>query len=455
MKVEKIFLDTETPISIFLKLQKAGLEPKYLLESAESPEKWGRYSFLVFGKHKIALKYKVDDVEREKRGEYGSKITEEINRKIDEIKDVYGELIKDVKTEFGIKRIPFGLVGYISYDAYSLFEKIDTVADKPSEGIPDIYLTFTPNIIIFDNLKKDVVLISEELGYIQLKNILSHGIDMSIRRAKVKEVRENVRKEDFEKMVEIARERIYKGDIIQVVLSRAKIFNGEIDPLSLYRALRILNPSPYMFYLKFDEIEVSGTSPEVLVRVEDGVAEVRPIAGTRKRGETQEEDEELENELKKDEKELAEHLMLVDLARNDLGRVCRPATVRVKKYGYVEKYSRVMHIVSDVEGITDRTPIDVLRACFPAGTVVGAPKIKAAEIISEIERERRGPYAGAVGYFSVDGNMDKAILIRTAFYFNQKLKIQAGAGIVYYSVPEKEYLETEHKMRAILEAINF
>ena len=245
--------------------------------------------------------------------------------------------------------------------------------------------------------------------------------------------------------------------MIQVVLSRSKEFVGEIDAFSFYRLIRVGNPSPYMFFVDFgaagENTKVAGTSPEVLVRVEGRKAETRPIAGTRRRGGTPEEDDILAQELIRDEKELAEHLMLVDLARNDLGRVCKPGTVRVKKYGYVEKYSRVMHIVSDVEGEVVEDALEVFRACFPAGTVVGAPKIKASEIIAELEKERRGPYAGALGYFSINGDMDTAILIRTAFFHNDRMKIQAGAGIVYYSDPEREYFETEYKMQALVDAL--
>ena len=454
MEARQIFLDTETPISVFLKLQEEGLTPLYLLESLEGAEKWGRYSFLGFGKPKEKIFMKVENILSQKLSPL-DKIRESLSR----IKSRYSDFIDNFKREFGIKRLPFGFVGYISYDMFSVFERsINTFEGKKETGMPDIALIFTPNVIIFDNLKKDVIVIAEDGETIKmLEKIAEKGVKFKIRRTKVKDKIDGTEKSEFEEMVEKARERIYEGDVIQVVLSRSKEFVGEIDAFSFYRLIRVGNPSPYMFFVDFgaagENTKVAGTSPEVLVRVEGRKAETRPIAGTRRRGGTPEEDDILAQELIRDEKELAEHLMLVDLARNDLGRVCKPGTVRVKKYGYVEKYSRVMHIVSDVEGEVVEDALEVFRACFPAGTVVGAPKIKASEIIAELEKERRGPYAGALGYFSINGDMDTAILIRTAFFHNDRMKIQAGAGIVYYSDPEREYFETEYKMQALVDAL--
>ena len=454
MEAKRIFLDTETPISVFLKLKEEGITPLYLLESLEGAEKWGRYSFIGFGKPKEKIFMKVENLLAENISPLDG-----IRKALSRIKSTYSGFIDDFKNEFGIKRLPFGFVGYVSYDTFSVFERsINTFEGKEGIKMPDVALIFTPNVIIFDNLKKDVIVISEDRETIEaLEKIAEKGCKFKIHKIRIKEEIDRTKKSDFEEMVEEARKRIYAGDVIQVVLSRSKEFVGDIDAFSFYRLIRVGNPSPYMFFVDFgtagENVKVVGTSPEVLVRVEGGKAETRPIAGTRKRGGTPEEDDILAQELITDEKELAEHLMLVDLARNDLGRVCKPGTVRVRKYGYVEKYSRVMHIVSDVEGQVKTDALDVFQACFPAGTVVGAPKIKAAEIISELERERRGPYAGALGYFSINGDMDTAILIRTAFFHNDRMKIQAGAGIVYYSDPEREYFETEYKMQALVDAL--
>jgi anthranilate synthase component 1 len=467
MRVERLLIDTETPISIFLKLKASGFQPLYLLESAEEPEKWGRYSFLGFGEPKVKIKYFIDekeieerDKEREKENEKSKKnkkkfldiLEEELNK----IKIKHSEFLQGFKKESGIQRVPFGLVGFIGYDLFSEFDKVNTIKGKVSLGIPDSVLVFTPNIIIFDNLKRDIILLSEDVSMAEIKKVLKKSVDPSTKKFKVKRIHDKVKKEEFEDIVKKGIQRIYMGDVIQVVLSRQKEIEikGKIDEFSLYRILRIKNPSPYMYFADFDDIKIVGTSPEILVRVENGVATTLPIAGTRKRGETEEEDKKLEEELLSDEKELAEHVMLVDLARNDIGKASYPGTVKVKKFAYIKKLSRVMHIVSEVEGKIKETPLEVLRSCFPAGTVVGAPKIEAAKIISELEKERRGPYAGAIGYFSADNNMDTAILIRTAFIYENKIKIQAGAGIVFYSIPEREYFETEHKLKALEESIN-
>ena len=260
---------------------------------------------------------------------------------------------------------------------------------------------------------------------------------------------------DFEKMVARSKEYIKAGDIFQVVLSQRWEANIHTTPLQIYRALRLVNPSPYMYYLRVGGVELVGSSPEILVRCEDGAVSVRPIAGTRKRGETHEQDLALEKELLADAKERAEHVMLVDLGRNDVGRVARKGTVKAETLMRVERYSHVMHIVSDVVGMLDQpqTVYDVMQACFPAGTVSGAPKIRAMQIIEELEPTKRGPYAGAVGYFSFSGNMDTCINIRTIVIKGRQAYIQAGAGIVADSVPEREYEETCSKARAMMKAI--
>ncbi len=266
----------------------------------------------------------------------------------------------------------------------------------------------------------------------------------------------NIEKPEFEQMVEKAKEYIYEGDIFQVVLSQRFETDFSGDRFMLYRALRMVNPSPYLFFLDFDDFGLVGSSPEVLVRVQDETAQLLPIAGTRPRGKTPEEDLELEEDLKNDPKEIAEHVMLVDLGRNDLSRVCKPATVKPVREQVIERYSHVMHIVSDVKGelADNKTAVDALKHCFPAGTVSGAPKIRAMEIIDELEPTKRGPYAGAVGYFDFSGNMDTCIVIRTMLVTDSKVYIQAGAGIVADSDPEKEYVETQDKAGALVEALS-
>jgi anthranilate synthase component 1 len=265
----------------------------------------------------------------------------------------------------------------------------------------------------------------------------------------------NLSKEEFENTVVKAKEHIVAGDIIQVVLSQRFQTQADIDPMNIYRSLRIINPSPYMFYLKFDDLMVVGSSPEVMVRVEDNRIALRPIAGTRPRGKSPEEDQELEKDLLKDPKEIAEHIMLVDLGRNDVGRVAKTATVNVNELMVIEKYSHVMHIVSNVQGVLDddKDSFDVLKACFPAGTVSGAPKVRAMEIIEDLEPARRGPYAGAVGYFSFSANMDFCITIRTVIIKDHTIYIQVGAGIVADSEPDKEWSETVNKAKAMMKAL--
>jgi anthranilate synthase component 1 len=271
----------------------------------------------------------------------------------------------------------------------------------------------------------------------------------------ISEVESNTEPKEFSEMVEKARSYIYEGDIFQVVLSQRFGVDFEGDRFMLYRALRAVNPSPYLFYLDFDEFALIGSSPEVLVRVQNQVAEVLPIAGTRKRGKDEAEDKALEEDLLADPKEMAEHVMLVDLGRNDLSRICEPGSVTVDRSTYIERYSHVMHIVSDVSGDLDKNMncVDALMNCFPAGTVSGAPKVRAMEIIDELEKNKRGPYAGAVGYFDFSGNMDTCIAIRTMVATNNQVFIQAGAGIVADSDPEKEYEETVNKAKALVEAL--
>ena len=268
-------------------------------------------------------------------------------------------------------------------------------------------------------------------------------------------VKSNFKNKEFKDIVNKAKKYIRAGDIIQVVLSQRFQVDIQTDPFNLYRSLRALNPSPYMYYLNLDKIQIVGSSPELLVRCEDGIVETRPIAGTRKRGKNDKEDEALAKDLLSDPKEIAEHIMLVDLGRNDLGRIAKQGSVKVSEFMNVEKYSHVMHIVSNVKGKLKpgHDELDVLQAGFPAGTLSGAPKIRAMEIIEELEKERRGPYGGCIGYFSFSGNLDTCITIRTIVVKNKKAYIQAGAGIVADSKPEKEFEETENKAKAQIMAI--
>ncbi|MCM8807334.1 MAG: anthranilate synthase component I family protein, partial [Candidatus Omnitrophica bacterium] len=266
--------------------------------------------------------------------------------------------------------------------------------------------------------------------------------------------RSNSKKDIFLKNVEKVKRYIFEGDIIQAVISQRWEKELDTDSFKIYRALRSLNPSPYMFFLELGDVKLIGSSPEILVKLENGIARVRPIAGTRRRGKDEGEEKKLEKELLNDEKERAEHIMLVDLGRNDLGRVCYPGSVKVKELMKIEKYSHVMHIVSDIEGklLKNKSPIDLFHSTFPAGTVTGAPKVRAMEIIEEIENVRRGPYAGAVGYFGLQKSMDFCITIRTFIVKGKKIYVQAGAGIVADSVPEREYEETKNKAKALMEA---
>ncbi|RUM86880.1 MAG: anthranilate synthase component I, partial [Thermovibrio sp.] len=366
-----------------------------------------------------------------------------------------------------------GFFGYLAYDSVKFFEpRVNVNPKKEDSFLYDMVFTLPEALLIFDNVNHLITAVSfvfTEKGDVEneygralskleeiesrLRGSLSFPDVKSFKSSK--DWRVNVSDEEFMEMVERAKEYIRKGDIIQVVLSRRFEKSFYADPLTLYRAIRHINPSPYMYYLDYEDFQIVGASPEVLVRVEDGVIETRPIAGTRRRGRSEEEDRELERELLSDEKERAEHIMLVDLARNDVGRVAQVGSVKVTDLMVIERYSHVMHIVSNVVGKLrkDRDAFDVLKACFPAGTVSGAPKVRAMEIIDEMEPSERGVYAGAVGYFSFDGNMDTAIAIRTAVVRRNKVYVQAGAGIVADSVPELEAKETVNKAKALFKAV--
>ena len=347
-----------------------------------------------------------------------------------------------------------GMVGYLGYDSIEYFEDKMQNQAKKRRRFPDMYFVLPMHLVCVDHLNSQTLLISH--GKIsELRDAFSNRADADSRDIRVGSGVPNTSPEEFEEMILSAKEHILDGDIFQAVLSRRTDFEFEGDPLEMYRALRALNPSPYLFYLDFEKVKIIGSSPEMLVRLEGRKLTTRPLAGTRPRSPDPEEDEKLKIEMLLDEKERAEHLMLVDLHRNDMGRVSKFGTVKVTELMSAEKYSHVQHIVSNVESELreDCDGFDALRSCFPAGTVSGAPKVRAMEIIGELEKDARGPYAGAVGFFDFNGNMDFAIAIRCITATEGMASVQAGAGIVADSVPEKEYAETEHKMGATLQAL--
>ncbi len=472
---KEISADLDTPVSAFLKIKKSGYA--FLFESVEGQEKIARYSFLG-SNPSVILKTKENNIEISYP--YINKSVRFVSSTdpLDEIKKIMkGFKAAEIK---GLPRFYGGFVGYIGYDMVRFFEKLP---DKNPDDlkIPDSIFILTDNILVFDHInhtikiivnvilpeakKRENALIGKKtkVYYDAIRKIESiHKelkkslVEPAYRRNKHRiNIKSNFSKQEFKNAVLRAKGYIKEGDIIQVVPSQRFKINIEKDPLDIYRTLRSLNPSPYMFFLKLHEVILIGSSPEMLVRCEDGIVQTRPIAGTRPRGESEKEDLQLEKELLNDSKEKAEHLMLVDLGRNDLGRVCKKGKVRVTEFMRVERYSHVMHLVSEVEGELDKAydSYDALRACFPAGTVSGSPKIRAMEIIDELENTRRGPYAGCVGYFSFSHNMDTCITIRTIVVKNNIAYVQAGGGIVADSVPEKEYFETINKAKALIEAI--
>jgi anthranilate synthase component 1 len=347
-----------------------------------------------------------------------------------------------------------GMVGYLGYDAIRYFEKKLNTQVKEDSPFPDLYFILPMHLVCVDHLNSRVLLISH--GKIsELREALSKRCDENDGGIEVGEGIPNTTPERFREMILSAKEHILDGDIFQTVLSRRTDFDFKGDPLEMYRALRALNPSPYLFYLDYDKVKIIGSSPEMLVRLENKKLTTRPLAGTRPRSPDPEEDEKLKVEMLLDEKERAEHLMLVDLHRNDMGRVSKYGSVKVTELMTAEKYSHVQHIMSNVESELreDCDGFDALKSCFPAGTVSGAPKVRAMEIIGDLEKDSRGPYAGAVGFFDFTGDIDFAITIRSITVFGNRASVQAGAGIVADSVPEREYAETEHKMGATLQAL--
>lgn len=460
----EIIADTETPVSAFMKLSAS--KYCFLLESIEGGEKWARYSFIGINPSIIfTSKGRRVTIRR------ASKVEEkECARPLDELRKLMRRY-NPVEIP-GLPRFYGGAVGYIGYDMVRFFECLpDSTEDDL--GWNDACLMITDTLLIFDNLHHNMkivcnVHIDEAAASTTAYNAAIATIEqvVALLRKPAKttpaspaavsgSVSSNFEKKDFKRIVEKAKSYIRAGDIIQVVLSQRFETDMGTDPLNLYRALRIVNPSPYMYFIRMDTEYIIGSSPEVLVRLEKHDIVVRPIAGTRPRGKDDRQDRALEEDLKRDPKEIAEHIMLVDLGRNDVGRVAEMGSVCVEDFLVVERYSHVMHLVSSVRGKLKKgcDAFDLFAASFPAGTVSGAPKIRAMEIIEELEKQKRGPYAGAVGYFSFSGNMDLCITIRTMFVKNGKIYFQAGAGIVMDSKPENEYVETVHKAKAMVRAI--
>ena len=461
----EVLADLDTPLSVYLKLAEGPYS--YLFESVQGGEKWGRYSIIGLPCRSV-LKVTGNAIQVERDGQ-----VIETAQSADPLAWISAFQARfQVAVHPGLPRFTGGLVGYFGYDSIRYIEP--RLAHRPNpdqQGTPDILLMVSDEVVVFDNLSGRMYIILHldptvgdtlESGRARMTDLVGRMQRGAPRRPAGAERRvhegdfvSGFTQEGFESAVDRIKGYILEGDCMQVVLSQRLSIPFQARPLDLYRALRGLNPSPYMYFLDLGQFQIVGSSPEILTRLEDGVVTVRPIAGTRRRGATEAEDQALELELLADPKELAEHLMLIDLGRNDAGRVARTGSVRVTDRMIVERYSHVMHIVSNVVGELQEglTAIDVLRATFPAGTVSGAPKIRAMEIIDELEPVKRGVYSGAVGYLGWNGNMDTAIAIRTAVIKDGSLHIQAGAGIVADSVPRMEWEETMNKGRAIFRAV--
>jgi anthranilate synthase component 1 len=465
--MREVLADLDTPLSTYLKL--ANGPYSYLLESVHGGEKWGRYSIIGLPCQQI-LKV------------FGSNITiEEDDNIIEQLESSDPlDFIEKYQARFkvpeldGLPRFNGGLVGYFAYDTVRYIEpKLATSCPEDPLGTPDILLMVSDQLVVFDNLSGKLMLIYHADPSIDDAFQLAQTVlDLLVHRLRTetcaqpsnqsaaKDIQESdfisgFSEQNFKAGVSKIKEYVLSGDVMQAVLSQRMSIPFETEPLDLYRSLRCLNPSPYMYFLNLKDFHIVGSSPEILARVEDGEVTVRPIAGTRKRGVDEAHDIALEKDLLADPKELAEHLMLIDLGRNDAGRVSQTGTVKLTDKMIVERYSHVMHIVSNVTGKLkpNTSAIDVLRATFPAGTLSGAPKIRAMEIIDELEPVKRGVYGGAVGYLSWNGNMDTAIAIRTAVIKDKVLHIQAGAGVVADSVPQNEWDETMNKGRAVFRAV--
>jgi anthranilate synthase component 1 len=456
---QSINADLETPVSAYLKVARPPFS--FLLESVAGGERLGRYSFIGTEPYHVI---------RTGPGQPGGEV--------DPLRLVQAEMDQYRLVPIAnLPRFHGGAVGYLAYDTVRYFEpRVPAVSADP-QGLPESVFAFVDTLLVFDHLRHDIKVVShvrldgdvaraydeatqkidDMVRRLAQPLKLPSGLESSgVREPVSGEVRSNFTPQGYDAAVQKCIEYIYAGDVIQVVNSQRFSRKTGAHPFQVYRCLRSVNPSPYMYYLDLGDFQIVGAAIETVVKLEDGVAATHPIAGTRPRGGTPEEDLAQEQELTTSEKQRAEHVMLVDLGRNDIGRVSVPGTVVVTQLMEVERFSHVMHLVSHVEGRLkpELTAYDALRSCFPAGTVSGAPKIRAMEIIAEIEGEKRGPYGGAVGYFSYSGNMDTALVLRTGIYKDGVMYIQAGGGVVADSIPEDEYLETKHKAGALLRAID-
>jgi anthranilate synthase component 1 len=471
--IREISADLETPISVYMKLRGDGAS--FLLESVEGGERIARYSFIGV---KPRAQYIIRGNEVEIVESDSSRVVT-LDEKVDPTYFLQEEMSRfNFKAQAGVPRFIGGLVGYLGYESVRYFEptlkpalsRVEVSSMKRAQ-VPDGIYLLADTVIAFDHARRSLSLIANVLdGDVESANRKLDEIEVRIhqslppttqRDVKTSKTHSNMTQGKYEDMVRDAKEHILAGDIFQVVLSQRFSRETNVEPFDVYRAVRRLNPSPYMFFFDFGLVDdeplfIVGSSPEMFVRLEGGTASLRPIAGTRPRGADAEADAALAQELLADPKERAEHVMLVDLGRNDLGRVCEYGTVRVSDFFTIEKYSHVMHIVSHVEGKLrpELTAFDLVRASFPAGTVSGAPKVRALEIISELEPDARGAYAGMVGYFGFDGNMDTCLAIRTMVGRGNTFSVQAGAGIVADSDPSTEFQETVNKASAMLKAID-
>ena len=461
-----ILADLETPLSVFKKL---GNQPfSYLFESVEGGEKWARYSLIGLPASTVLKVFK-NEIQIWKKGEIEEKFI--VDDPLKYIEDYQENIDVDISDDLPV--FTGGLVGYLGYDCIKYIEPKLSKNDLPDPlGTPDALFMLSEEVAVFDNLNNKLHLIvlsksdsQEDIFKAQkkLKSLskklltpLTQDSSQKVQHpATEKDFISGFGKKEFKKTVEKIKEYIRAGDVMQVVCSQRMSVPFTSDPVELYRSIRHLNPSPYLYYLNLEDFHIVGSSPEILARLEDGEVTVRPIAGTRRRGKDEQDDLDMEKDMINDPKEIAEHLMLIDLGRNDVGRIAEPGTVEVTQKFGIEKYSHVMHMVSNIKATLKKgmKAMDVFRATFPAGTLSGAPKIRAMEIIEEFEPVKRGIYGGAVGYFSWQGNMDMAIAIRTAIIKDSVLYIQAGGGFVADSDPDLEWKESLNKGRAIFKAV--
>ncbi|MDO4522822.1 MAG: anthranilate synthase component I [Eubacteriales bacterium] len=470
----ELYADRFTPIEVMRTLRAAS-KHCFLLESAENNQKWGRYSILGY-EPVLELSCTDGKVEIRTSSEEGSAQAKELFDKVDRQSVEHpGAVIRRILERYrspkvaGMPSFTGGLVGYFSYDYLKYAEPILRTAAEGEEDFKDVDLMLFTKALVFDHYRQKLILIcgvdasdmersykAAEHELQEMTDLLNSGVKAMFRPLKLKEeLKPDFSRERYYAMVEKAKYYIHEGDIFQVVLSNPQTARAEGSLFDTFRVLRTSNPSPYMFYFSSDDVEIAGASPETLVRLEDGKLYTFPLAGTRPRGETEEEDLALEAELLADEKELAEHNMLVDLGRNDIGRISKLGSVKVEKYCSIERFSCVMHIGSTVSGQIrdDRDGLDAVDSILPAGTLSGAPKLRACEIIRELEGRKRGIYGGAVGYLDFTGNLDTCIGIRLAYMKNGRVCVQSGAGIVADSVPEKEYQECCNKAKAVVQAI--